>query len=300
MTSDLGRNLEMSRKIEAAPVRYPFRFVVAGDSGAWADPTADAIFLQLMSQVANLDPPPAFFANLGDFAGPGTSERHQHYLGLVESLPVPNICAVGNHDLDDPSGRANFERIHGPVNFDFAHGHTRFVVLHGQPGVDGEVQVPGPGSEEGTEGPRNEDLEFLTHALTDAPEPHRVVLMHMPPHLDGHFAPHEEWGFRQREAEFLDVLRDHGVTLVCCAHGLAFDTCTANGVRFVMSGGGGTGLCSHYRGICSEGDGHPEDRGSLFHVVEITAHESGRFGGRVIQAFAGTGARASFGLVPES
>ena len=34
----------MADAIEAAPLRYPFRFVVAGDSGAWADPTADAIF----------------------------------------------------------------------------------------------------------------------------------------------------------------------------------------------------------------------------------------------------------------
>lgn len=109
--------------------------------------------------------------------------------------------------------------------------------------------------------------------------------MHMPPYLDGRFAPHPTWGFKRREREFLNLLRQHGVKLVCCAHGLAFDTHMHDGIRFVMSGGGGTGLCSHYRGICSEGSGSPEDRGSLFHAVEITMTESGAISGRVIQAF---------------
>ena len=37
----------MAERISASPVRYPFSFVIAGDSGAWPDPTADAIFAQL-------------------------------------------------------------------------------------------------------------------------------------------------------------------------------------------------------------------------------------------------------------
>ena len=86
--------------------------------------------------------------------------------------------------------------------------------------------------------------------------------MHMPPHLDGRYAPHEEWGFKQREEEFLEILHRHGVALVCCAHGLAFDTCVHEGVRYVMSGGGGTGLCSHLRGVCAAGEGRPDFVGS--------------------------------------
>jgi hypothetical protein len=38
----------------------------------------------------------------------------------------------------------------------------------------------------------------------------------------------------------------------------------------------------------------PEDRGSLFHVVDITVNESGSFEGGVIQAFAGVGSRSRF------
>jgi Calcineurin-like phosphoesterase len=273
----------MAARIERAPVRYPLRFLVAGDSGAWPDPTADGIYSRLLDQAAALEPPPLFFANLGDFAGPGTPERHEHYLRLVERLPVPNLCVVGNHDLDDPSGQEAFARFHGPANFDFGHGHTRFVVLHAEPGVVGEVEVRG--TDEGLEGPREEDLAFLDERLRSADEPHRVVLMHMPPHLDGHLAPHEDWGFRQREGEFLGLLREHRVSLVCCAHGLAFDTTVRDGIRFVMSGGGGTGLCSHFRGVCTEGDGTPESRGALFHAVELAIDGGGSVSGRVLQAF---------------
>jgi hypothetical protein len=110
--------------------------------------------------------------------------------------------------------------------------------------------------------------------------------MHMPPRLDGHYAPHANWGFDQHEPEFLDILRRHRVKLVCCAHGLAFDEHVHQGVRFVMSGGGGSGLCSHRRGICTEGSGRPEDRGALFHFVEITIADEGTVAGQVVQAFA--------------
>jgi hypothetical protein len=286
----------MVERIERAIVRSPLRFVVAGDSGAWPDPTADGIFAQLLDQIARLDPPPLFFANLGDFAGPGTPERHEQYLRLVENLPVPDLCVVGNHDLDHPDGPATFARVHGPTNFDFGHGHTRFVVLHSEPGIPGQVEVPGQQDPEGLPGPREEDLAFLDERLRRASEPNRILLMHMPPYLAGHFAPHAEWGFKQREREFLDLLREHAVSLVCCAHGLAFDTCVHGGVRFVMSGGGGTGLCSHFRGICTEGPGTPESRGSLFHAVEISVGDDGGVSGRVLQAFADSGeASLSFG-----
>jgi 3',5'-cyclic AMP phosphodiesterase CpdA len=279
----------MASRIEAVKPDEPVRFVVVGDSGAWPDPTADAIFRALVAQAGALDPSPMFFANLGDFAGPGTAERHEHYLHLAEGLPFPDLCVVGNHDLDDPGGLEAFSAIHGPVNFHFACGHTRFVVLHSEPGFLGEVDVPGIGTSQGTEGPREEDLAFLEKALAAADEPNIVVLMHMPPYLGGRYAPHADWGFRRREREFLALIDAHPVRLVCCAHGLAFDTCERGAVRYVMSGGGGSGLCSHLRGVCTEGPARPEDRGALFHAVELAVHASGEVRGRVFQAFDGPG-----------
>jgi hypothetical protein len=271
----------MARRIERMPVADPLRFAIAGDSGAWSDPTADAIFAELVRQIAHVRP--AFFVNLGDFAGPGTLARHQDYLRLVQPLRMPNLCVVGNHDVDDPAGRDVWERVHGPMNFSFGHGHTRFVAIHAasRPGRHYRREPP-----EAVRGPRREDLDYLDRALGAAAEPNRVVLMHMPPYLDGRYRPHENWGFGRHERDFLDLLRSHQVRLVCCAHGLAFDTHVRDGTRFVMSGGGGSGLCSHLRGICTEGEGAPEDRGALFHFVEISIGADGDVSGRVVQAFA--------------
>jgi hypothetical protein len=267
----------MAARIGAAEVRYPFSFVVAGDSGAWPDPTADAIFSQLLRQAAATDP--VFFANLGDFAGPGTPERHADYLRLVEGLPVPNVCVVGNHDLDDPGAREAWAGVHGPVNFEFAFGHTRFFAIDAAPGAVGEIDI------EVTNGPGDAALTFLDERLAAAAEPHAVVLMHCPPAFDGRFEPHPEWGFD--DAGFLDLVRRHQVDLVCCAHALLFDQHVHAGTRFVTTGGGGTGLCSHFRGICTPGEGRPEDRGALFHAVEIVVQEDGTMSGRVHQAFGG-------------
>jgi hypothetical protein len=95
------------------------------------------------------------------------------------------------------------------------------------------------------------------------------------------------WGFSVGEREFLEIVRRHEVELVCCAHALLFDQRVHDGTRFVVSGGGGTALCSHFRGVCTPGVGRPEDRGALFHAVEIVVQEDGSMSGRVHQAFGG-------------
>ncbi len=115
----------MAERISAAPAEYPFCFVVAGDSGAWPDPTGDAVFAQLLRQTAELEP--VFFA--------------QDYLRVIEALPAPDVCVVGNHDLDDPGAREAWAEVHGPVNFEFAHGHTRFIAIDAAPGAVGEVDI---------------------------------------------------------------------------------------------------------------------------------------------------------------
>jgi hypothetical protein len=277
-----GRNLAMARRIGATPVRYPFSFVVVGDSGAWPDASADAVLRRLLRRTARLRPAPLFFAHLGDFAGPGTRERHEHYLELVEALAIPNVCLIGNHDLEDGGAPEAWAAIHGPRNFQFAYGGTRFVAIDGASGQVGELDDTTPPD---TAGPPAAALEFLKSALAAASEPHRVVLMHAPPHLDGHYAPHAECGFRQGEPEFLDIIRRHRVELVCCAHGLAFDHHVHDGTRYVMSGGGGSGLYASYPGVLG-GAPAAADRAAVFHAVQITITDGGAIAGRVLEAFA--------------
>jgi hypothetical protein len=82
-------------------------------------------------------------------------------------------------------------------------------------------------------------------------------------------------------------MREHEVAIVCCAHALLFDHHVQDGTHYLVTGGGGAGLCSHFRGICAAGEGTPEDRGALFHAVEVTVAEDGAISGRVHQAFGG-------------
>jgi len=168
--------------------------------------------------------------------------RHRDYVRLVEPLAIPDVCVIGNHDLDDPRAPTAWEAVHGPTNYDFSHGRTRFAFIDGAPGAVGELAVSSAGR---TEGARAAALAYLDERLEAAREPHRVVFTHAPPHLDRHYEPHPEWGFTKREAEFLDIVRRHRVSLVCCAHGLAFDHHVHDDIHYVMSGGGGTGLCSY-------------------------------------------------------
>jgi len=209
------------------------------------------------------------FANLGDFAGPGTRERHERDLSLVDALPFSSICVLGNHDLDGREGWETFECVHNAATFDFAHGNTRFVAVNCQPSTDG---------------PRDEGLDFLDSRFHGDDHPNRVVLMHMPPSFGGRYAPHAEWGVTWNEREFLDLVRRLGVKLVCCAH-VAYDTHVHRGKRYVVFGGGGTALCLYLAGACLGTTGSAPERGSFDHVVEITVDAAGRMAGRVFRAF---------------
>lgn len=269
-----GRNQAMTERIERMRISTPFSFVMLGDTGAWPDPTADAIFTQLLHQAA--ERVPAFIINLGDLAGPGTPERHARYLELVEHLDIPNICLIGNHDLENQAGGDAWAEVHGPRNFTFACRDTRFVAIDGASGEDGEIEDT---TRIDMAGPGQDALTFLEAALADAREPHRVVLTHAPPNLDGHYAPQQECGFRQNEAEFLEIISRHRVSLVCCAHGLGYDHHVRDGIRYVMSGGGGAAVFLSYR------ETEHADRAGIFHAVEVTL-DGGRASGRVFQAFA--------------
>ena len=271
----INRNGKMIGQIESTPVEYPFRFIIAGDSGASLEPPnplADTIFSEMLDQMQRIKPAPIFFVHLGDFAGPGTIERHDHYLQMADRLAFPNICVIGNHEHDDPVGLKNFQKIHGSTNFSFAYGHTRFVAIRTH------KQQP--------RGPRVNDLIFLEESLQDDDHPNKIVFMHAPPYLDDHYEPHGDWGFSTGRSEFLTIVKKHNVKLVCCAHFLAYDYHVHNGTSYVVSGCGGWGLCSHF-GVCSP-KAKPPNRGAFYHFVEVTVQHSGAINGRIIKAFKGT------------
>jgi len=273
-----NRNAEMAKQIEAVRPEYPFSFIIIGDTGASPNPAGDAIFTEMLNQIEKLVPKPSFIVNLGDFAGPGTMERHERYLRMVEKLSIPNICIRGNHEQDDPAGVESYSKIYGPVNFHFAYGNTSFVAIN---------------SQWRSEGPTREDLAYLDEHLGAGDYANRIVLMHMPPSFNGHYATAVEWGFTKFEDEFLAIVKKHNVKLVCCAHILGYDYYEHDGIGYVISGGGGWGLFCDY-GLAQ---GAPPNRGGIYHFVKISLQETGAITGEVIRAFEGTKCDVNFGFL---
>lgn len=259
-----NRNQMMIERISALPVHYPYSFTLVGDTHPFASPLADEIFALMLKRMETLDPKPDFMINLGDFAGGGAEHGHHNYFRLVDGLSFPNICVIGNHDTDHRTGWDNYQRIHGAPNFQFSYGNTQFVALCDQGGKTYERPY----------GLWQEELDYLESALRDSTHPTKIVMMHVPPYLDDHYAVYPDRGFDQGKEDFVKLLKAYKVNAVLCAHLVAFDHYVYAGIPFVVSGGGGWGT---YWQVQSESP----SRGSFLHFVHVIVQESGAISGHV-------------------
>lgn len=267
------RNETMIKRIQSASLKYPFSLVIVGDTAPFPNPECDETFRALIEQMNRLRPKPLFMANLGDFAGPGTVDRHEHYLELVGDLNIPDICAIGNHDRDNPIGWETFENVHGPCNYNFAMGNTLFVALNCHPrnGQRRDRNQP----DDYVNGPTEAELAYLEACLRSDTHPVRFLLMHQPPDFNRRFDGFNGMGFTHLEKEFLQLIRNFRVNIVCCAHVILYDYCEFEGAAFVTSAGGGYATDTVFF--------TPPYRGRFHHFVEITVQESGAISGRVIK-----------------
>jgi len=269
------RNSRMISRIEGTTVEYPFSFCIIGDTGFVPNAAGDAYFSRALEHMAQLTPKPLFLVNLGDFCGPGTLKRHEQYRKLLDNLSSASICVIGNHELDDDRGEANFKEIIGPANFSFVHGNTLFMAIR-------SFQRSG-----GQHGPQREDLAFLDQQLRQKgwQYPVRIVLMHMPPNMNGHYEPHcgEAWAFTHLESEFLQIAKDQHITMVCSAHITGYDRHTFEGMTVLVSGAGGGAVGTSYSGIFPN---QPPNRAGFEHFVQLTVEKSGSISGRIYRIMA--------------
>ena len=265
------RNVKMIKRIESTLVEYPFCFTIAGDTSATVMPPSlaqDQIFCALLSAMEQLNPRPVFFVSLGDFSGPGTLIEHHRYLNIVNRSSLPDLAVIGNHDLDDKTGWDNFHNIYGTENYSFEYGNTSFIVINSH--CNNGLGQPA--------GPRKADLVFLESSLKKTHQPLKIVFMHMPPNFNEHYEPQSDWGFKNYEEDFLKIIKQYGVKLVCCAHVIAYDYYVYEGVAFVTSGGGGWGVDTRYRN-------RPPLRGSFYHFVQVLIDENGCIKGQIYRAY---------------
>jgi len=207
---------------DAEPGRFWFSRALFGVPGAFR-----ALLNEIQTRKAD------FCVQLGDMVSRGTARNYLRLLRELSSLesPVPYLTVIGNHDRRFPHGRADsslYREIFGKTNHFFDRGAARFIVLD-------------------TSARRlsSRQLLWLEKALETGKR--KVVLTHIPP------AGLEVWrdfsgrrrgagGFKEGSAEFLRLMSRSCVDRVYFGHIHAFGVQDLGGVRYVLTGGGGSPL----------------------------------------------------------
>ncbi|MFO0677155.1 MAG: metallophosphoesterase [Polyangiaceae bacterium] len=216
-------------------VRDPFTFTVLGDHRS--DEVAHANVVRAV-QSAGVG---SFLLNTGDLVEDGGSSEDWSTFFTVEGALLRDHCmfaAVGNHELADKAGTrflryftddvpTGTEPVPPRTRFysTFRWQNVRFFLLNA---FDTFVQ-----------GDERTWLEAqLEVASKEAGIDWRIVVLHAGPHSSG---PHGG-NKRLHEAGIPALLAKKGVDLVFAGHDHLYDRGDAEGLRYVVSGGGGAPL----------------------------------------------------------
>ncbi|OGR96348.1 MAG: hypothetical protein A2V88_14510 [Elusimicrobia bacterium RBG_16_66_12] len=225
-------------KLAAAPhgPGGSFRFAVIGD----AEPGRFWITRRLFSKpgvfwrlLARADRSGSdFIFQLGDMVSRGTSAGFLAFIrGLFASgTRTPYLTALGNHDRHKPHGVTHdrmYRAAFGSPDYSFTRGGWRFVVVDSSVGRVTEAQ-----------------LKWLEGELDPAVP--AVVFTHIPP------APLSEWtdwgrlkgagGFKEGGEEFMRLMSAKKVARVYMGHIHGLGVLERGGVKYVLTGGGGSPL----------------------------------------------------------
>lgn len=194
-----------------------------------------------------------FALQLGDFVSEGSAENYAEHVSFLDSsVRTPLLHVIGNHDRSRPNGDADkdlFDAVIGPRDWFIDHGGWRFIGLDSSDRAVSDAQ-----------------LDWLERALA-IPGP-KVIVTHVPPDYIKSIPPLaevgalEEWSlnaeqeeeqkgylrdfftnyFDRGSARFQALVENGGVKAVYMGHIHAFWAADLNGVRYVISGGGGSPL----------------------------------------------------------
>ncbi len=231
------------------PPKDSFTLAVVGDAepGRFAFERAYSpgpnTYERLMARIAAERPDLVF--QLGDMVSKGTAENYRARVKYLDAnAGIPIFSVVGNHDRSAPNGRADkrlYEAVFGPGDFVIDYNGWRFV------GLDTADHTLA-----------DEQLRWLKTVLI--PGPRKLVFTHVPPkflkgrltcQVPGLEAKRGKEGythdvntayFNRNAAEFGDLMAERGVERVYFGHIHAFGMAEHKGVRYVLSGGGGSPL----------------------------------------------------------
>lgn len=250
-------NEAMLARLASRPAGEPFLFGVLGDverGRFWWERIFSPEKAAFVDQWRALQAAgAAFVLQLGDFVSEGDAESYREHVAVVEREATrPLLRCPGNHDRSRPNGAADknlYDAVFGARDYHFDHGGWRFISLDS--------------SDRGLTGAQ---LAWLKTALA-VPGP-KVVFTHVPPDYIKSITPLkevgalEEWSadkaaedeqkgylrdfftnyFKDGSPEFEELVTNGGVKAVYMGHIHAFWAADHRGVRYVISGGGGSPL----------------------------------------------------------
>lgn len=232
------RTEEQLTKLAAAPRKSGegFRFAVIGDAEPgrfWISRVlfnVPGVFRRLLARTDRSGSD--FILQLGDMVSRGTAANFKSFLHGLSALGVrtPYLTAIGNHDRRNPHGVSDnetYRAVFGSPDYSFMRGGWRFVVVDSSAGRITEAQ-----------------LQWLAGEL-DAAVP-TVVFTHIPP---VQLSQWTDWGpfkgvggFRVGSEAFMRLMSTNKVARVYLGHIHGLGVLERGGVKYVLSGGGGSPL----------------------------------------------------------
>ncbi len=191
----------------------------------------DGVFARQMAEIQREKV--HFIVQLGDMVEKGEPHRYEAFFGQLKRAwkgGRPYLTVIGNHDRSRPNGKSHstmYRGLFGAANYYFDHARTRFVVLDSSSKRVTAAQ-----------------LRWLDKVLSTPLR--KIVFTHMPPvHLGlwgGVGRLHSLGGFIGGAREFSETVSRRGVSRVYMGHVHAFGVQDHQGVRYVLTGGGGSAL----------------------------------------------------------
>ena len=227
-----GADVEMATgTFGTAPTEpAPFRFVIYGDTRSQARPHAAVV-------EAVRREGPEFVVHTGDLVEDGRDEDDwQQFFALEAPLlrVAPFVPVIGNHEIAQPfsNGIENYRRyVHvapgGPseeLDSTLRYGNTRFVLANSYDDWSGDARTW-------------IDRE-LARARREGPNDWLFVVMHWGPRSSGPHGDNE----LVAQAGVDAILRRYHVDLVISGHDHAYERGDDDGLRYIVSGGGGAPL----------------------------------------------------------
>jgi hypothetical protein len=186
--------------------------------------------------------PGSFLVNTGDMVYDGSQAKEWQTFFTIEKGLLHDRClfpTLGNHEIAMPTSDgvlryARMFRVPAPIDaaerwYTFRWGSARFFMLDAQ--------------DEFSSGER----AWLEKALSDADhEPglvHRFVVLHHGPFSSGLHGGNES----MIVTRVPELLHAHKVDVVFSGHDHIYERGDANGIRYVVSGGGGAPLYRQHR-----------------------------------------------------